>query len=110
MDRRCRRADTQGLRRTSHSPTKGPWAMQVAVLNDIHGNLDALDAVLEEVRQLRVDRIVVGGDVLPGPMPRETLTRLLNLDTPIQFIHGNGDRVVLAQMRGGDISEVPEAF
>ena len=42
--------------------------MRVAALNDIHGNMPALEAVLEEVRQARVDRIVVGGDVVPGPM------------------------------------------
>lgn len=84
--------------------------MRVAALYDIHGNLTALEAVLEDIRQAAVDRIVVGGDVLPGPMPRETLTRLLELDLPVQFIHGNGDRVVRAHMAGGDISEVPEPF
>jgi putative phosphoesterase len=82
--------------------------MRVAALYDIHGNLPALEAVLEEVRRAGVDRVVVGGDVVPGPLPRETLACLLNLEMPVQFIHGNGDRVVLAQMRGGDISEVPE--
>jgi predicted phosphodiesterase len=35
---------------------------------------------------------------------------LLNLDVPVQFIQGNGDRVVLAQMRGTESSEVPEQF
>jgi len=84
--------------------------MRVAVLNDIHGNLPALDAVLNEVRQAGVDRVVVGGDVLPGPMPRETLTRLLRLDMPTHFIHGNGDRVVRMQMGGTESSEVPERF
>jgi predicted phosphodiesterase len=84
--------------------------MRVAALYDIHGNLAALDAVLEDVRRAGVDRIVVGGDVLPGPMPREALRRLLELDIPVQFIHGNGDRVVLAHMKGQDISEVPEQF
>lgn len=84
--------------------------MQVAALYDIHGNLPALEAVLDDVRQAGVDRVVVGGDVLPGPMPVESLTRLLDLDLPVQFIHGNGDRVVLAQMAGADISEVPEPY
>jgi predicted phosphodiesterase len=84
--------------------------MRVAVLNDIHGNLPALDAVLENVHDAGVDRIVVGGDVLPGPMPIECLTRLLNLDVPVQCLHGNGDRVVHAAMTGGDYSEVPEAY
>lgn len=47
--------------------------MRVAAIYDIHGNLPALEAVLEDIRQAEVDHIVVGGDVLPGPMPRETL-------------------------------------
>jgi predicted phosphodiesterase len=64
--------------------------------------------VLEEVRQVGVDGIVVGGDVLPGPMPRETIARLLAIDVPVHFIHGNGDRVVRAQMAGREPTEVPE--
>lgn len=84
--------------------------MPVAAIYDIHANLPALEAVLEEIRRADVDHVVIGGDVLPGPMPRETIACLLDLDIPVQFIHGNGDRVVLAQMRGGDISEVPEPY
>jgi putative phosphoesterase len=78
---------------------------RVAALYDIHGNLPALEAVLQDVRDAGVDCIVVGGDVLPGPMPRECLTRLLDLDLPIQFIQGNGDREVVAPT-----GEVPEAY
>ncbi len=80
--------------------------MRVAALCDIHGNLPALDAVLAEIRTIGVDRIVVGGDVLPGPMPRETLARLLELDVPTQFIYGNGDLSILAQLAASDPSEV----
>jgi putative phosphoesterase len=82
--------------------------MRVAAIYDIHGNLPALEAVLQDIRQAGVDQVVVGGDVLPGPMPRETLAFLLGLDLPVQFIQGNGDRVVLAQKAGLEISEVPE--
>ena len=80
--------------------------MRVAVLCDIHGNLPALDAVLDEIRDIGVDRIVVGGDVLPGPMPRETMARLLELETPTQFIYGNGDLAILAQLQAASPSEV----
>src|SRR5438876_807235 len=82
--------------------------MRVAALYDIHGNLPALEAVLQDIRQANVDRIVVGGDVVPGPMPCETLTCLRNLDLPVQFIQGNGEAAVLAQMAGTDPSAVPE--
>ncbi len=74
--------------------------MRVAALYDIHGNLPALEAVLEAVRQADVDQIVVGGDVVPGPMPCETLGRLLDLDLPTHFIHGNGEQAILAQIAG----------
>jgi predicted phosphodiesterase len=84
--------------------------MRIAALYDIHGNLPALEAVVEEIRRARVDRIVVGGDVLPGPMARESLAYLLALDVPTQFISGNGDRVVLEQRAGQESAEVPEAF
>ena len=72
--------------------------MPVAGLFDIHGNLPALEAVLEDVRRAGVDQIVIGGDVVPGPMPRETLDRLLSLDPPAGYIHGNCELAVLAQM------------
>jgi len=86
--------------------------MRVAAIYDIHANLPALEAVLQDVRQAEVDHIVVGGDVLPGPMPRETIECLLQLEIPtrLSFIQGNGDRVVLAQMRGAESSEVPPQF
>ena len=84
--------------------------MRVAALYDIHGNLPALEAVLREVRQTNVDYIVVGGDVVSGPMPRETLACLLDLDVPVQFIQGNGEVEVLAQMAGVDTGNVPEQF
>jgi putative phosphoesterase len=74
--------------------------MRVAAIYDIHGNLPALEAVIRDVGQTGVDRVVVGGDVLPGPMPRESIARLLELDLPVEFIQGNGDREVLAQMQG----------
>jgi predicted phosphodiesterase len=80
--------------------------MRVAALYDIHGNFPALEAVLQDVRQADVDQIVVGGDVIPGPMPRETLRRLLDLDVPTHFIYGNGELAILAQMAGARTGSV----
>jgi predicted phosphodiesterase len=84
--------------------------MRVAAIYDIHGNLPALEAVLHEIRRVEVDQVVVGGDVIPGPMPRETLACLRDLDVPVQFIQGNGEREVLALMAGRDTGAVPEQF
>jgi len=74
--------------------------MVIAALYDIHGNVPALDAVLEDVRRAGADEVVVGGDVVPGPMPREAIARLVDFDRPVRFIRGNGDREVHARMIG----------
>jgi putative phosphoesterase len=82
--------------------------MRVAAIYDIHGNLPALEAVLHDIAQANVGQLVVGGDVIAGPMPRETLACLRNLTIPVQFIQGNADREVLAHMAGTDASAVPD--
>jgi putative phosphoesterase len=84
--------------------------MRIAAIYDIHGNLPALEAVLQEVREAGVDRIVIGGDVLPGPMPRETIACLRDLEIPTSFIRGNGDRETLAWRRGAESSSIPESY
>jgi len=84
--------------------------LRVAALYDIHSNLPALEAVLGDIRRERVDRIVVGGDVFPGPFPRETTKRLTSLDIPLQFIKGNADREVHERMLGRESDSVPERF
>src|SRR2546430_5193173 len=84
--------------------------MRIAAIYDIHSNLPALEAVLDEIRREKVDQIIVGGDVVPGPMPRETIARLLEVDLPTQFITGNGDREIVAKMRGIETGTVPERF
>jgi putative phosphoesterase len=73
--------------------------VRVAALYDIHGMVDALEAVLAEVEREDLDAIVVGGDVVGGPQPAETLERLRRFELPQHWIRGNGDR---ALARGGD--------
>lgn len=73
--------------------------MRVAAIYDIHGNLPALEAVLQDIRQANIDQVLVGGDVVPGPMSRETLTCLLDLDIPAQFIQGNCEVAMRAGCR-----------
>lgn len=84
--------------------------MRVAAIYDIHANLPALEAALADIQQANVDLVVVGGDVLPGPMPLETLAYLLGLELPVRFIYGNGEVAVLEQMEGRTPALVPEAY
>jgi predicted phosphodiesterase len=85
-------------------------AQRVAALYDIHGNLPALEAVLRDVRAAGVDQVVVGGDVIPGPMSCEALEVLYALDLPVSFIQGNGEREVMARLAGIETGAVPERF
>ena len=63
----------------------------LAILYDIHGNLPALDAVLDDASGAGAERYVLGGDyALFGPWPRETVERLRELDA--DWIRGNGER------------------
>ncbi|MDQ3752525.1 MAG: metallophosphatase family protein [Actinomycetota bacterium] len=70
----------------------------MAALNDIHGNLCALEAVLREVARSDVEAIVVGGDIVWGPHPREILDRLAEVELPLIFIRGNADREISERM------------
>ena len=81
----------------------------IAALYDVHGNLPALEAVIADVLELDVDRIVVGGDVLPGPMPRECLEALRELPLPVDAIVGNGENDVVATLDGRRVDRVPES-
>lgn len=74
--------------------------MKIVALYDIHGNLPALDAVLKEVEQEHPDVILVGGDIVPGPMPRAALERLLALGDSVHYIRGNCERDVVAAFDG----------
>jgi predicted phosphodiesterase len=84
--------------------------MRVAALYDIHGNLPALEAVFEDLYTAGVDLILVGGDVVLGPMPRETLEYLLAAQLPVQFIQGNCEREMLTLLAGETPTTVPPVF
>jgi putative phosphoesterase len=83
---------------------------RVAALYDIHGNLPALEAALAALDTADangVDLVVVGGDVVLGPMPRETLERLLALGPRARFIRGNCDRLVVDAFDGRPLAGLP---
>jgi predicted phosphodiesterase len=68
--------------------------MRVALFSDVHGNLRALDACLNDLRdQGGADVHVGAGDYcLDGPRPREVLERLAEIGA--RCVRGNTDRYI----------------
>ena len=81
---------------------------RVAAIYDVHGNLPALEAVLADLQSVNADLIVVGGDVVAGPMPAEVLDRMAALSESICFVRGNADREVLAAYGDGRYTHATE--
>ncbi|MBO0681689.1 MAG: metallophosphoesterase family protein [Candidatus Dormibacteraeota bacterium] len=67
----------------------------IAALFDIHGNLPALEAVLSTASAAGAERLLVGGDVVDGPLPRQTLDRLLAVRPLPLFLRGNTERALV---------------
>jgi putative phosphoesterase len=74
--------------------------MRIAIISDIHGNGVALDAVLADIREQRVDQMVCLGDAIQGgPQPAETVARLRALACPV--VMGNADAWLLTGKNTG---------
>ncbi|MTI33414.1 metallophosphoesterase family protein [Xanthovirga aplysinae] len=67
---------------------------KIAVISDIHGNIWALERVLEDIQKKGINTIINLGDHLNGPLkPKETFQ--LIKETPMVSIAGNGDRYIV---------------
>ena len=67
--------------------------MRYLILSDIHGNLDALEAVLDRAAAIGYDRMLVLGDLVGyGAQPNEVVERVRALQ-PLAIIRGNHDKV-----------------
>ena len=67
---------------------------RLAVLADIHGNLPALQAVIDDMAQFAVDQVVVAGDSINwGPFSREVLEVIRERRWPV--IRGNNELYLL---------------
>jgi predicted phosphodiesterase len=61
--------------------------------------------VLADVDGAGAELIVVGGDVVSGPLPEETIDRLIGLGPSARFVMGNADREVVEAFDRGRLEE-----
>lgn len=67
--------------------------MRIAIVSDIHGNLTALEAVLEDLRRSSPDVVLHGGDLAAnGAHPAEVVDRIRDLGWP--GVRGNTDEML----------------
>ena len=70
--------------------------MRLALLSDIHANLQAVEAVLADVRHQKVSEIVSLGDIIGyGPQPEEVATLLLSEKIP--SVMGNHEFALISR-------------
>lgn len=76
---------------------------RLAFVSDVHGNLPALEAVLEELQRLEpFDRVIGGGDYTAGgAYPKESLDRMRQRGW--DFVRGNADEWIVEIATGGRI-------
>ncbi|SDH42798.1 metallophosphoesterase family protein [Alteribacillus bidgolensis] len=78
--------------------------MKVALLSDIHGNARALKAVLNDLKDKKVDKMYILGDLCyRGPEPKNALETVRS--SPAKVLKGNADEWVV---RGVLKNEVPD--
>ena len=81
---------------------------RTAILSDIHGNLTALNAVMEHVQDQKVDRIICLGDVVGyGPEPCQCLDIVMEFEF---CVLGNHDSSALFDPEGFNVSAEQAIF
>ncbi len=79
--------------------------MKIAIISDIHGNLEALKATLKDIEKRKVDKIICLGDIIAkGVHPKECI-ELIREKCEI-VLQGNCD--LYFSIEHNDINEMPE--
>jgi predicted phosphodiesterase len=83
--------------------------MRYAVISDIHGNLEAFQAVLEAISKDRVDRYLSLGDVVGYGADPSACIKLLKTLSPEVLVAGNHEWGVLGQFELGYFNDAAKA-
>ncbi|TVQ05412.1 MAG: hypothetical protein EA359_03230 [Balneolaceae bacterium] len=76
-------------------------AKRIAVISDIHGNAQALEAVFSDIGKNNIDSIICLGDIVTfGPSPRETIQMIQDFNC--SCIMGNHEEALLDPENSSD--------
>lgn len=83
--------------------------MKIVIISDIHGNLEALNKVFEDIEGIKPDIIVCLGDIIGyGPNPNECLDILLKKEN-IVFLKGNHEDIWIDKIDLNNCSDLGKA-
>ena len=71
--------------------------MKIAVISDIHGNMEAIEAVFKDIEQKKCDKVFVLGDyAMAGPEPQKAVDFFMDRmgDSKYTLIQGNTDLMI----------------
>lgn len=71
--------------------------MKIAVISDLHGNMQALERVLEDIKKENCEKILCLGDLaMAGPEPEKTVVLIKKLydEGKLELIQGNTDEMI----------------
>lgn len=67
--------------------------MKIGVISDVHSNIDALNKVLEEFKNRKIEKIICCGDIIGiGCFPEETVQKLIEYEDKLIAVRGNHEQ------------------
>ena len=73
--------------------------MRIGIISDIHGNIKALDSVLEKLKNENISKIICLGDLIGGaPMSEEVIQRIISMGKNVISVRGNRENYIIDGM------------
>ncbi len=70
--------------------------MKIGIITDIHSNIRALNAVLEEFEKIGLDKIICCGDIIGiGPNPEAVVQKLIEQKNKLISVQGNHEQYLI---------------
>ena len=73
--------------------------MKIGIISDIHGNINALDIVLKELKSKKVEKIICLGDLIGGaPRSEDVVQRIMQMKDNCICVRGNREKYIIEGM------------